>query len=386
MPRNLTVAAKNYSGPMLWLADVTLRSGAQHHFAEDQRTVAGVAYLPYLRVTAGPRFTRSLQADFGALELITADGAVAALLQSEDFEGALCELKQLLVGLDQTVSILRGRLTEQEQTDQGASFRLVSDFDPAQLDLHARVYAQLCTWRFRKPPCGYDPAVTVLTQYLDARPVDIFSSNTVGDSSLAETPDAHADRVLLITAGTGRGQKRRIRSHTATTFTLYHKWAAVPDSTSVFDVWDFSAGAPKLLLLDAAPGVLLRPADLASARTVGSASLAMTPDEHRGDFVRITAGTGAGQQRLIKTNDATTLTLDDAEPDFDPVPDAASTWAVFYARCPKDFAPSCEERARTHAFNGFPTLVPIVRRIFERSGGGFDLVAADAGPNLGELL
>ncbi|MFQ5723597.1 MAG: hypothetical protein ACE5G6_03820 [Terriglobia bacterium] len=377
MPRNLSTAAKSYAGPMLWLAEVTTPSGATHYFAEDAVTVAGNPYLPYLRLTTGPRFTRSLQADFGTLELLNTDLVVGSILQSEEFEGALCELKQLLLGLGDTVFILRGRLTEQEETDRGVSFRLVSDFDPAQLELHARFYAQLCTWRFRKPPCGYLPDQATLTQHLDERAADIFSDSTIGDSTLAMTVDEHQDRVVVLTAGTGRGQKRRIRSNTLTTFSLYHKWNTTPDATTKFDVWEFQNGAPKLLTTAAAQGEFLQTADIATARTLGNSALAMAPDEHRGDLVRITAGTGAAQQRKIKTNDATTLTIEDDEPDFNPAPDSTSTWAVFYARCPKDFAPSCEDRARTEAFNGFPTLVPIVRRIFEFPFGGL--------PDLGRL-
>ena len=63
----------------------------------------------------------------------------------------------------------------------------------------------------------------------------------------------------------------------------------------------------------------------------------------------------------IGANTATVITLDAAEPDFSPAPVAeASVFAIFYRACPKDFAPSCEERTRTEAFNAFPTLVPLV--------------------------
>ncbi len=374
MPRNLSTAAKNYSGPMLWLADITARSGANHFFAEDAVSFAGNSYLPYLRLLEGPRFTRTLEADFGSLELINTDLVVGSLLHAEAFEGALCELRQLLVGLGEAVLILRGRLTEQEETDQGARFRLVSELDPAQLELPARSYAPLCTWRFRKPPCGYLPASSGFTEYLNERVADIFSEAAIGDSSLNLTPDQHKDRAVVITAGTGRGQKRRIRTHTATTFFLYHKWTTAPDSTSRFDVWEFTNGAPKVLFTTANKGEFLRVADIGGPRTIGATTLAMVPDEHRGDLVRITSGPAADQQRKIKTHDATTLTIEDDEPDFNPLPTSASTWGIFFARCPKDFAPSCEDRARTQAFNGFPTLVPLVHRIFRpRFGGPVDL-------------
>jgi hypothetical protein len=143
------------------------------------------------------------------------------------------------------VLILRGRLTEQEETDGGVTFRLVSELDPGQIELHARSYAQLCTWRFAKPACGYDPAAATVTEHLSEQAADIFSALTIGLSTLSMTVNAHQGRVAVITAGAGRGQKRRIRSNSATTLTLHYPWAALPDSSSKFAVYSFTAGAPK---------------------------------------------------------------------------------------------------------------------------------------------
>lgn len=395
MPRNLSAAANAYTGPMLWVAELTLRSGAKKYFAEDAVTVGGNSYQPYLRVAGGPRFTRTLQADFGELELLNTDLVVGALLQTEDFEGALCELKQYLRGIEEAVLILRGRLTEQEETDQGVKFRLVSELDPAQLSLHAREYAQLCTWRFRQKPCGYLEASmpTSFSASLVEQAADIFSAQTIGTSTLTMVVNEHADRIVVLTAGTGRGQKRRIRSNTATTLTLYHPWTTTPDSTSKFAVYaaagvgaPFGAGAPKLLFTSTSAQVsAVASAALAGARTIGSLGLGMVAGEHAGDMVRIILGAGAGQQRKIKTNTATQVTLDDAEPDFSPLPDITSTFIVLYARCPKDF-PSCEDRARTQAFNAFPTLLPILNRIYGgRFGTGlFD--EGDLGAGRGRIL
>jgi hypothetical protein len=44
-----------------------------------------------------------------------------------------------------------------------------------------------------------------------------------------------------------------------------------------------------------------------SENTIGCASLGMTPNAHRGMMVRITGGKGAGQERTIAANDATTV-------------------------------------------------------------------------------
>ncbi len=377
MPRNLSDAAKNYTGPMLWLADITTRGGVKHYFAEDQLSFAGNVYQPYLRLARGPRFTRSLEADAGEIELVNTDLAVGALLASEDFEGALCELKQLLVGLEEAVLILRGLLTEQEETDAGVAFRLISELDPAQIEIHQRHYAQLCTWRFSQPgrltPCGYNPAAAgdVAEAFFGERSANIFSTTTIGDSALNETPNAHQDRIAVITAGTGRGQKRRILSNTATTFSLYHPWKTAPDSTSKFRVFALAAGAPKLLLT-ASSGALESLATAAAARSLTDTGLAMSTDEHKDQLLYMVSGPAVGEKRRIGTNSGTVITIADDEPDFSPAPLAGNKFRILYRTCPKDFAPSCEDRARTQSFNGFPTLVPILRRQFggRFAGGG----------------
>jgi hypothetical protein len=360
---------------MLWLADVTLPSGAQHFFAEDAVRFSGRDYLPYLRLLAGPRLTRSLAADAAELELANADLAVAALLDAEAFEGALCELCQLLVGLDEAVFVFHGRLTEQEQTDTGVRFRLVSELDPAQIELHPRLYAQLCTWRFAAKPCGYLAAEMSFTENLAERAADLFSATTIGDSTLALTPDVHRDRVVLLTDGTGRGQKRRIRSHTATTFTLYHPWTMTPDATTRFKVFAFAAGAPKLLFTAASAQLEATHDAGPQTNQVANSALAMTADEHKGDWLVIVGGLGTGAMRKIGGNTATTITIAAGETSLGV--DDTSVFRVLFARCPKDFAPSCEDRARTEAFNGFPTLTPGVQQAVrgrQRSGdfGDFD--------------
>jgi len=365
MPRGLSQAALNYTGPMLWLADITTRAGNQHYFAEDQVSFAGNAYLPYLRILSGPRFSRSLRADAGEIELLNTDLVVGTLLQAEPFEGARCELKQLLLGLDETVVIFRARLSEQEESDLGVRFRLVSELDPAQIDVHARLYAQLCTWQFARPsrltPCGYKPTgiSDVAQAAFGERAADIFSATTIGDSTLTEPVNGHQNRVVVITAGTGRGQKRRILSNTATTFTLYHPWATTPDATSRFRVFLLSNGAPKLLLT-ATSGKLESNATAATARSLTDTTLALQTDEHRDDLLYIVSGTAFGQTRKIGANTATIFTLADDQPDFAPAPAVNDKFRVLYHACPKDFALSCEDRARTHAFNGFPTLVPML--------------------------
>jgi len=381
-PRNLTANAHDYAGPVFWGAKVTLADGTVKYYAGDKLTFLGVTYQPHLRVVNAPALTRSLVVDSATLEFLNADLAVSTLIQSEAFEGAECILSQLLIGVDEAIEILRGRLHEQEETEEAVRFRLVSDLDPAQRRALARDYQAFCSWRFAKPPCGYDPANLSFTERLAERTANVFSLTTIGDSTLAMTVDEHAtgDRWVVITAGTGKAQKRLIKSNTATTLTILGRFAVKPDGTSKFVVFTFTNGAPKWLQA-ATSGSLEATATGGAATYIEDTGLAMAVDEHKGDLVRITAGTGSGQQRRIGSNTATRLTLAAGEADFSPAPDATSVFRVLYASCPKSYSPACEERARNFRFNGFPTLTRELRQAFQP----FELGGEDAGGGGGTL-
>ncbi|MCI0402495.1 MAG: hypothetical protein L0212_03095 [Acidobacteria bacterium] len=385
MPRGLSAAAKSYQGPVTWLADITTRQGTMHHFGEDARAFGGNSYLPYLRLAQGSRFTRALAADFGEIELINSDLVVGTLLQTEDFEGALCELRQLLVGLDAAPLILRGRLTEQEETDHAIRFRIVSELDPAQIQLHARAYSGLCTWPFRRGLCGSLDSGFSFTESLAERTTASAGIQSITDATLAMTTDEHKDRYVLLTVGTGRGQLRRIRSNTATTLTVWTPWTTTPDTSTKFKVFTFTAGASKPLWTSSSAVLQSASATTtlaAGGRTVTDTALAMTTDEHKGELLWWFADPVGSKLRKIKSNTATAITIEDDEPDINTSGEPFDRFAVRFRRCPKDFL-ACEPRARTEAHNGFPTLVPLVAQSLGEppvippdffppgSGGGF---------------
>jgi len=66
-------------------------------------------------------------------------------------------------------------------------------------------------------------------------------------------------------------------------------------------------------------------ATLFSAVTIGSNALSLTPDEFAGMAVRITAGKGLGQERVILSHSATTLTV---EPAWSDTPDSSSRFVI----------------------------------------------------------
>ena len=75
-------------------------------------------------------------------------------------------------------------------------------------------------------------------------------------------------------------------SNTATTFTLYHPWATLPDATSKFRVFSLPQGAPKLLL-KTDTGVLHGSVTSATPRSLTDTSLAMLTDEHVNDLIAV---------------------------------------------------------------------------------------------------
>lgn len=74
------------------------------------------------------------------------------------------------------------------------------------------------------------------TMKVAATAPNIFSSTTIGNSSLARTVNGDTDAAVYIISGTGHGQNRQIASNTATTFTLTKAWTTTPDGSSVFVV------------------------------------------------------------------------------------------------------------------------------------------------------
>lgn len=413
MGRGLSEAAKNYNGPIIWAAEIRLPGylgygegvfgqgeyggGTVKHYAEDRITFpipsarlgfgeggfgqggygdasskVAVSFEPYLRVRSGIRHSLGLAPDVGEIELLNVDLAVDALLRTKAFEGAECTLWQFLVGIEDVLEALRGRIQEEERTEETVRFRLVSELDPAQRQVAARPYQNICPWWFGVSPCGYKRGAIAFVENLAEQTADIFSINTIGKSTLSEGVDAHQDRTVVISAGTGKGQARRIKSNTATTFTLYGRWKIKPDATTKFKVFTLTNGAAKVLFTSTT-GKLETTATSGAARTITDTGLAMTVDEHKGDIVRIVSGAGGGQERKIGANDGTRLTLDSAEPDFAPVPDATSLFRVLYGQCPKDLDDSCENRARVEDFGGFPTVVKRLQGRFGAGVGEFEI-------------
>ena len=96
------------------------------------------------------------------------------------------------------------------------------------------------------PDYNYDHANFYWRMELQpAETADIFSTTTVGNSTLNMLPNEYTGATVRIANGTGAGQEQTIASNSATAITTTTNWCIVPDATSTFVVadssWQFGA-------------------------------------------------------------------------------------------------------------------------------------------------
>lgn len=155
MSRGLSTAAKNYTGAERWAVKITLRDSSVLNLSEDELTFLGTPYKPYLR-GAGPfTFTKSQQSDNGEIELLNADGWISAQLEAKNIAWAKCEVKLLLLGIEEEITLLVGKLTDPGLNRETVTFRVIGQLDPAGLRVPLRDFMPECAWKFKEPSCGY---------------------------------------------------------------------------------------------------------------------------------------------------------------------------------------------------------------------------------------
>lgn len=64
------------------------------------------------------------------------------------------------------------------------------------------------------------------------------TSTTLNDTTKSWTINEWADKILIITGGTGEGQFRKISSNTSTVLTVSSAWDTTPDGTSTYTICD----------------------------------------------------------------------------------------------------------------------------------------------------
>jgi hypothetical protein len=371
MTRGLTAAQKTYTGPIFWTAIVRDKDWNYYYFwnGSKTKTIDEHSYLPYLQINSGFRRTKTLQVDSSDIAFDNTDLYMQALVQSVDFTDSLCIVSLYQFGLNSLVEIFRGRLAN-EQIDQSAvTYSLKQDFQPSEINLLLS-YSTSCKWRFGAEACGYSNMYSLPVERLAQTITTDYGNYFIENSSLSMTEDVHNERFVIIDAGTGRGQVRRIKNNTTTRIEIYQPWSINPDGTSYFRVITRSLGVPKQLYT-ATSSVFSAEINKGTftTRSVGSDNLVMTANEHASvsnddaGVLRIEASIGHEPQlRRIKSNTDTTITIADDEPDLEfPLGD---NFMVFYYSCPKDIQSACENRGFTYRFPGAPSLTPDVSRLY----------------------
>ncbi len=166
---------------------------------------------------------------------------------------------------------------------------------------------------------------------------------TLGSGS-AITDDFYSGATLVITAGQGVGQSRRIVNYTALTrvCSLDRAWAITPTSGSTFEIIAGVGG------INAVEGSIVS----ATSTTVVIGNEGSTVDDtYNGGVIAILSGTGSGQFKDITdyVGSTKTVTVNSA---WSPNPDATSTYSI---------VPAGTAEASTGAA---PTAVEIANQVY----------------------
>jgi len=86
-------------------------------------------------------------------------------------------------------------------------------------------------------------ADTGATVWMSDRVCASATSTTIQSTGASRTSNQDLSRVVVITKGTGLGQRREIASNTTDTWTVSQAWTTVPDTSSMFDIVTPSYGA-----------------------------------------------------------------------------------------------------------------------------------------------
>lgn len=134
-------------------------------------------------------------------------------------------------------------------------------------------------------------------------------ANTLTDATAGINYDvnAFAGCLIRILDGTGAGQSRRIASNTATVITITNAWAVNPAAGSIYTIEPLP---PVDIPRELAHGVAT--AGGANTLTDATAGINFDVNAFEGCLLKILAGPGAGQSRVIESNTATVITVSNA--------------------------------------------------------------------------
>lgn len=160
---------------------------------------------------------------------------------------------------------------------------------------------------------GTDGRLTTLVAEPGVMMTDTATGGTATSLTLSTatwTDNQWANRFLLIIGGTGKGQVAKITSSTSTTLS-FAALTTAPDATSVFQI---------LSQKPYAVGV----ATAGAATTITNSAKSWTTNQWTNYQIKIVAGTGLGQTRIISSNTGTVITV----PAWSVTPDTTSVYVI----------------------------------------------------------
>ena len=125
------------------------------YFAESAQTIDGHPYLPYLRVEAGVRHTRSYSRKEARLALDNVDLETSALLEDhrDDLQGSVATFALYYLDCAGELGlIVDGEITSAE-VDRGRGLFTLAALNLSRRQLPTRNYSPLCQWRWKQDGC-----------------------------------------------------------------------------------------------------------------------------------------------------------------------------------------------------------------------------------------
>lgn len=133
-------------------------------------------------------------------------------------------------------------------------------------------------------------------QWIDSGTATAGGAKTITDSGKSWGTDTLIGCLIMITSGTGSGQKKVIDTNTATVITVFENWSTQPDNTSVYRI----IRGPHAFTATCTSG---------NTTTATISSAAWDTNQWAGYTLEVTAGTGSGQTTTVTSNTGTAITV-----------------------------------------------------------------------------
>jgi hypothetical protein len=127
-----------------------------YYFSSVPMTFDGHAYLPYLVIEQGPRYTRKITGRTCRVALNNIDLAMRQVMktQRDVIQGCTAVLSEFWLEANAEFVIARGELSAPE-VDENRVALTINGIELNTVETPVRPVSQDCTWIFKSPDCGY---------------------------------------------------------------------------------------------------------------------------------------------------------------------------------------------------------------------------------------